>query len=496
MTASSKTRLAGRADLGLAALIALFTLGVSTTAHGQAEAAAPPVEGAAPEATAAASPAVEQPSATPPAPVAAPAATEPAASAPSAADAAAAAEAEAAAAAEAEALAAELLSGGDSLQMEDEPKISIYGFADFTHSQVVKKSVFGGNDPTFYVGNLNLYLASELSDNWRSLVEVRFMYLPNGTVEAGQAFDGPRTNTTVADYTDIGRPIRWGGVSIQRAWLEYSPHPLVTIRAGHWLTPYGIWNVDHGSPVIVGVRRPYVIGEALLPQAQTGLQLYGSTYVDATQFGYHLTLSNGRGPMDEYQDLDGNKAVGGRLFMRTDGLFGRLTLGASGYRGRYTDSTNSFVVDAVGNMSVVENATNKYDETSFAADLKWELGELLLQSEAIMNQVNYVDGARPTVMAMDMGPPGLTPDNRRVGAYGLLAYRTPWLNIMPFFGGEYYYLGNHAFPEKAMAFWGGLNVRPTPRVVLKGQFTHAWWPDSAFKDNANQFLDFQAAWSF
>jgi hypothetical protein len=67
--------------------------------------------------------------------------------------------------------------------------------------------------------------------------------------------------------------LQWGGVEIERAWLEYSAHPLFTIRGGQWLTPYGIWIVDHGSPVIIGVRRPFVVGEALIPERQTGVQI-------------------------------------------------------------------------------------------------------------------------------------------------------------------------------------------------------------------------------
>ena len=62
---------------------------------------------------------------------------------------------------------------------EEAPKLELYGFADFSylHTFGNKKDVlrqYLGPYPRFYVGHLNLYLSSTLSQNWRSLAEVRF----------------------------------------------------------------------------------------------------------------------------------------------------------------------------------------------------------------------------------------------------------------------------------------------------------------------------------
>ena len=387
----------------------------------------------------------------------------------------------------------------ESTPSDSDIKLDLYGFSDFTYA-------FGFNDfsgayNSFAVGNLNVYLASNLGDSWRSLVEVRFSYLPHGATQLDTATGAlTRTDTTVGDYTDIFRPTRWGGIMIQRAYLEYLAHPLFNIRGGQFLTPYGIWNVDHGSPVIIGVRKPYPVGEALFPESQTGLQIYGSHHFDPVEVGYHLTLSNGRGPIDTYQDLNHNKAIGGRLFARADTRSaGTLAVGLSAYRGRYTDRTQQFVPDAEGNLTQTSTITLDYSELSLGADVKWELGGLLLQGEAMMNDVVY-DRERPADTLVVEGPPGFVPDHRRVGAYGLAGYRFAFGGIMPFFGVEFNNTGlPSTFLHRATAVWGGLNVRPTARVVLKAQYTYAWFPDTPKPFAEGQHyssLGLQAAWSF
>jgi hypothetical protein len=385
-----------------------------------------------------------------------------------------------------------------SADMESESRaVDFYGFADFTYTFDM------GNDSSapssFAVGNVNLYAQADLADGWRSLFEVRFMYLPHGTTPYNfdPASPAARTDTTVGDYSDIGHPVRWGGISIQRAWLEHQFHPALTIRGGHFLSPYGIWNVDHGSPVVIGVRRPYVIGEALLPQSQTGLQALGHLGFGPAEFGYHLTLSNGRGPIDTHQDLDSNKAVGGRLYGKLDSHVGRFSLGVSGYRGKYTDSETAFSI-ADGEFAITTNVLNHYSELSFAADLKWEWEGALVQAEAVVNDIAYDEDHRPLDPAVFGGPPGFAPDHQRRGVYGLAGYRTNFFNLMPFAGVEYYDPGLRSVFTPITVFWVGLNARPTPKVVLKVEYAyvHVSEVSGLPRSDAVKFLETQAAWSF
>lgn len=491
MTARKLTRVGFTAPLALA--IAL------SSAFAQAQTAPPPEPSPYPSAaTPSTEPAVAPaPSAEPVAPAPAPASTAPVAPAAAQADADAEAEAAAAAAAASAAADSATTQAGDA---SEGFKLNLYGFADFTYSKAFTNPIGGEQPGSFAVGKLNLYAGADLGDNWRSLAEIRFMYLPNGNYpyDLTSTTAPKRTDTTAADYTDLGRPVKWGGISIERAWLEHTFHPALTVRAGSWLTPYGIWNVDHGSPVIIGVRRPFIIGEALFPEHQTGIEAYGAFNFGPSQVGYHLTVSNGRGPIDTYQDLDNNKGVGARLFFKHDSSFGTLTLGTSGYRGKYTDSKMEYGVDSAGQFVTKTPVTARYDELSLAMDVKYEYSGFLLQGEAILNDVAYADKYRPSALSVVPGsPPGFTPDYRRIGVYGLAGYRTTFFGIMPFFGGEYYDQGIHSFQPPAAAVWGGINARPTARVVLKTQFSHSWFSDWDGPKQGNfNGLDFQAAWSF
>lgn len=382
----------------------------------------------------------------------------------------------------------------------DELRLSLYGFADFTYTHRLNDFAFASPYPTFLVGNLNLYVDTELGAGFRSLIEFRLLYLPNGQVPPDQALlsEPIRTNTTVGDPADLARPLRWGGIEIERAYLEYYVHPLLTIRGGQWLTPYGIWNVDHGSPVIIGARRPYVVGEALIPERQTGLQIFGSHLVGTTELGYNLSVSNGRGPIDEYQDLDKNKAVTARLFASNDSPVGNVTLGFTLYRGRFTDRFSRFAFSPTFEAGTEWISQNRYDELAVSGDLRWIWQDLIVQGEFMMREVALDDRFRTAAFPAPGEPQGFSPDFRSVGYYAMAGYRLPWLGIMPFFGGEKYDPGQELV-FAAAAVWGGLNIRPTPRVVLKAQLTKSWFTDDAIQlvgDEGIEAMDLQAAWSF
>lgn len=393
-------------------------------------------------------------------------------------------------------------SNDTSAETEQQHRLDLYGFADLTYTRLLipeenpwNRIYFPTN--SFAVGNFNLYLSANLGARWRALGEVRFMYLPNGaTTTDNESGAIKRTDTTVLDYAGFQEPIHWGGIRIERVWVEHEFSTLFKLQVGAFLTPYGIWNVDHGSPVIVGIRAPIAVVSELFPAHQTGLQLYGSTFLDPFEVGYHLTLSNGRGPV-EYQDFDDDKAVGGRLYLKTEAV-GSLTVGASAYRGGYYDRSAKYVIQANGTVDQEYTTQSKYQEFSLGADLKWQWKRWLVQSEFIMNEATFEEGGRPRVDALKP-PQGFQPDYRRWGAYGLVGYRTQILQTMPYVIVQYMYAPNTPVAPPALGAQLGLNIRPTPAVVLKLELTltHFTGPGSIGLGNSPlRLLATQVAWAF
>ncbi|MBN1959591.1 MAG: hypothetical protein JW841_01485 [Deltaproteobacteria bacterium] len=391
----------------------------------------------------------------------------------------------------------------DTYQPITEKHLSIYGFADFTYLDWFKMPTdFRGKQlaayPTFTVGHLNVYFDATLARRWRALAEVQFLYLPHGSDrEDVEEDDYPRYNNEVFDYNEPGKDVTWSGISVERVWLEYQISDLLNIRAGQFPTPIGIWNVDHSSLVIINAFAPYLIRAGFFPQTQTGLELYGTKGLGDFLLGYNLTVSNGRGPIDTWRDLDENKAVGGRLYGRTR-LLGELTLGVSFYKGQYTDrdapETQMQGDKIVSLIPILE----QYDEFTIAADLKWEYKGILLQSEAIWNERAYTKHGRPNGKGFQAG---IFPrDGRMLSYYAVAGYRLPWLPLMPFYSWERYF-GGYVYAgsgyNSIIIHNLGLNYRMLPNAVAKVVYAnHHFVMDDGSNEGRHDGIEIQLAWGF
>jgi hypothetical protein len=302
------------------------------------------------------------------------------------------------------------------------------------------------------------------------------------------------------DYAELQRNFSWGGIEIQRAWIEYQPFDFMSIRGGQWFTPYGYWNDDHGSPTIISVHKPFPISEGIFPERQTGLIVHGKYFIDSTAIGYAATLSNGRGPFDAIRDLDNNKAVGGRLYLDATWL-GNLTIGVDVYRGMFTASTKRYRVDTSTGEPVAEiyrTVDSRYDELSYGADLRWLWQGLHVQAELMFNDAAYEDNNRPPTVGFHPSPT-FSADYRRIGTYALLGYRIESINLMPYAMVEHSTFTSTDLAPPIVVWTGGLNLRPTPNVVLKAELAYGTFDGTGSTGLGADDLAYfgtQAAWAF
>lgn len=374
------------------------------------------------------------------------------------------------------------------------PEFRVYGFADAG----IQRS-WGGffdsglalSDATnFVLGNVNTYFDATPVEDWRFLTEVRFTTLPHGAENFDQQAGGmERQSTAVQDHTSTTGgflTIHWGGIVLERAQIEWAPSEAINVRVGYFLTPYGIWNVDHGSPTRIMLRPPFFVSVELMPERQTGVDLFGVFHVLPWDIGYDVYVSNGR--MTGSVDFSDDKAVGGRVYAKTRRPF-PVQLGASFFHGTTQNDVKSPGVNAMGQPILKRTVTEAYTENDFGLDLSMDLDALRIRAEVVTRTVVYEPGKRRTTL----GLPNANVTNS--GGYLLLAYRLPWLGLEPMIVGEYLRYPNPAFGDVYIVPGGGMNVYINPAVTVRTQYSYARAIKvrETSRDYSNAFLHVLAA---
>jgi len=388
----------------------------------------------------------------------------------------------------------------DELDGAAPSKLQIYGFSDMT----LRRGWLSGEDSiyrlfatpeaAFAMGRLNVYIRSEPAPRLSSLLEVRLLYLPHNATTVSSTGELVSTSTLLRDDTELGGELQWGGISIQRAHLDYQLTDRLVVRVGHWLTPYGIWNVDHGSPTVIGVRRPYIITARWFPESQIGVQLAGTAPIASAQLTWAATLSNGRISAATDHDLD--KAIGGRLELALPQL-DELRVGASAYFAlAHTATFRATLADPTdpSTATLIRSAVGSARELSLAADLRLRHGRFRLLAEWIMAQRTY-QGARPAAVLPRRG--GFEPDAFNSGYYVLAAWQTQRWSATPFIQIE----RSIGTAENTAVRLGtiGVNIRPAPTLTMKLDVGGGWVePDGAALAPGTNIahLEAQIAWVF
>ncbi|WP_437288971.1 hypothetical protein [Sorangium sp. So ce406] len=356
--------------------------------------------------------------------------------------------------------------------------LRLYGFIDagvqrlwVPESSVLAAASPQANATNFVVGNLNLYLDAQPSDHFRFLGELRFTTAPGGapvpvppTTPLPPGVVGRVTTQEYGTYDStaiaLGSPLTYGGlVSIERAHIDWTRFNLFKVRVGQFFTPIGIYNVDHGSPVLITAAIPYFITSRLFPTRQTGVMLYGSTFTGPWELGYNAYVSNGRNENAPFA-FDDTRGFGGRLHASYEDP-GKLALklGAS----FIASSARDWVADyKVGELTPTIGSTWSFREYIGAGDVSLDFGSTRLRAEAAVVRVIFDEGKRQG------GGGFFAPDAWKTSTYAVAAHRFDFLNMEPFVIGA----ALHApfFGHDTMfQVGGGLNFYITPDVTLRTQ---------------------------
>ncbi|MBK9576992.1 MAG: hypothetical protein IPO40_07960 [Fibrobacteres bacterium] len=208
------------------------------------------------------------------------------------------------------------------------------------------------------------------------------------------------------------------GISLPRIHADISISDELNFRVGKFVTPAGIWNVDHGSPAILTVRQPYQTSFfPIFPEAQTGIQAFGKTVAADQDLSYAGWMSTGRGGMDvlgrydygqDPQNLD-DWAVGTHL--QADlGFLDGIRLGGTFHTGTVRETeewatvpVNSFDVATtmpisdLAKTTVVTNQQQYTRELCYGLDTKVSWKKLLVQGEINHRKVlNLMNGDKET----------------------------------------------------------------------------------------------------
>ena len=198
-------------------------------------------------------------------------------------------------------------------QRSDDTGLPVHGFAD------VGGAWSRGADPVrlrgFNIGTLDIYLTPQFGDRVKSLVELAFEYEEDGG----------------------------GEVDLERLQLGYSVSDALTLWAGRFHTPFGLWNTSyhHGAHLQTSLSRPRFVEfedkGGIIPAHSVGLWANGKSRLGAGKLTYDTYLTNGPRIRDRhlnfnaFTDDNANKMLGGTIGYELPGTLSGLAVGVHAF---------------------------------------------------------------------------------------------------------------------------------------------------------------------
>ena len=265
------------------------------------------------------------------------------------------------------------------------PFLQIRGFGDVDFSATDQKGTTSG----FNLGQLDLHLASALSQKVSYFGEVTF-------------------NAQPAGFT----------LEVERSIIRYDYNDYFKLSFGRYHTPIGYWNTayHHGAWLQTSIARPDFVkfGGTFIPVHFLGLLAEGNIPSGGVGLAYNVGVGNGRSsPISrpgDTGDINNNRAWVANIFSRPAKLYG-LQMGVSLYRDKIT-------------LPVTGPSGNEFREWISAAHLVWTK-----ESPEFLAEIANVNHRSILTNAV----------TNNTAYYVQVGYRLPWLekSLKPYYRFEH-----------------------------------------------------------
>ncbi len=224
----------------------------------------------------------------------------------------------------------------EDLESSIESLVRVSGYIDAEYIVTDKETESDG----FRIHHFSVFLSKSLNPKWRIFTEIEYEDAPfyeawaDGTLQDGE-----------------------GKILVEQVYTDFKVSPKLSLRAGRYLTPAGIWLINHYPPFVPTQLRPLHIRK-IFPQYLDGATVSGDINFGDQLISYALYAGNGEGNAGN-KDLNDEKAVGGRLALLFPTI-SDMAFGLSAMKDTFNDNT---------------------EKTALGADLKLRLGAFKFQAE-------------------------------------------------------------------------------------------------------------------
>ena len=224
-------------------------------------------------------------------------------------------------------------------------EMKISGYADIEYHN----STQDGKEPGFRLHHMSLFFEKRVTDDWKFFSEIEYEDAPFLEYE----FEGKKADSICEGC--------YGKIFLEAANFTYAYDPVMSLRAGRFFTPAGIWSVDHYPSFVPTQLRPEHVRN-IFPQVVDGVGIFGTISMGNSFLNYDLYLGNGEGNSGS-ADSNSEKATGAKVSLLLP-FFRYFEIGASAYNDTSTDTLD---IDT--------------DKTAIGAHMKVKFSDFTFQAE-------------------------------------------------------------------------------------------------------------------